>query len=263
MLFGLLCVCMASCGSGDDDDNYSGGEGSNAPKRIVKIVTEEGGSISETTISYDSQGRVIKAVGIENGYRTSTFEMNYQYGELFIISKEIENGTYSNGQNYTWSETHTYTVSNRLIVKDVEVQTSNGNKETTNRTFSYDNNGYMSSLESISSSGSYNEKWNWTDGNLMSTDRIYQWGSERRTYSYSNVPWNKSMLFGLKGTNIDGYLWTAGYLGKCPRYLPSSYNNGYIHNYQYTVSDRLVTKVTDTFSENGHEKINITTITWE
>lgn len=269
ILLASLCVSMSSCGSGDDDNNYSNDEGNSASKRIVKIVEEDGGSIYERTFSYDSQGRVIKVVEIENGNSTSTSETNYQYGEQLIISKMVENGTYSSGQNYTRSETHTYTVSNGLIVKDVEVQTYNGSKgSTTNSAFNYDGNGYMSSLESIRGSDSHNEKWNWTDGNLTSRElsSLYvgddgELHPELSTYSYSNVPWNQHMIYYIKGSNMDGCLWMAGYWGKRPKNMPSNYDSSYF--YEYTVTSGLVTKATVTYPGKGHEEKAISTITWE
>jgi hypothetical protein len=269
ILLASLCVSMSSCGSGDDDNNYSNDEGNSASKRIVKIVEEDGGSIYERTFSYDSQGRVIKVVEIENGNSTSTSETNYQYGEQLIISKMVENGKYSSGQNYTRLETHTYTVSNQLIVKDVEVQGDNSHTTTTTTTYSYDSNGYLSSSKQIVgnySSTSYTSNYVWTNGNLTSIEESHVSDSgepypELSTYSYSNVVWNQHMIYYIKGSNMDGCLWMAGYWGKHPKNMPSNYDSSYF--YEYTVTSGLVTKATVTYPGKGHEEKAISTITWE
>lgn len=269
MLFASLCICMASCGSGDDDNNYSGGEGSNVSKRIVKIVEEDGGSIYERSFFYDSQDRVVKIVEVKNGSSTSTSETNYQYGEQLITCKMVENEKYSSGQSYTRLETHTYTVSNRLIVKDVETQGDNSHTTTTTTTYSYDNNGYLSSSKRIvdnHSSRIYTSNYAWANGNLTSIEESHISDSgesypELRTYTYSNVAWNQHMIYYIKGTNLDAHLWMAGYWGKRPKNLPSNYDSSYF--YEYTVTSGLVTKAIITYPGKSHEEKDICTITWE
>ena len=204
MLLALL-VCgtaFVACGGDDDDNNggYNGG-GSSSSSRIIKITEEEGGTKFESIISYDSQGRISRIVTTETGNNNSTSEMTYQYSNEQITSKYIKES-----QSYTTNETHTYTLSNGLIVKDIEVQ--NDMKTTT--IYSYNGNGYLTSLSQwgdvIASS---TKDFVWTNGNLTSMDG--------REFKYSNTPWNKGMFFHFKGSNMDGYLWSGGYWGNTPK----------------------------------------------
>ena len=170
--------------------------------------------------------------------------MTYQYSNEQITCKYIKES-----QSYTTNETHTYTLSNGLIVKDIEVQ---NNMETTT-IYSYNGNGYLTSLSQwgdvIASS---TKDFVWTNGNLTSMDG--------REFKYSNTPWNKGMFFNFKGSNMDGYLWSGGYWGNTPKYMPSQdvYKNW---TYNYETSNGLVTRITMTVNKTG-EKV-ISSIVWE
>ena len=250
--FVSLITCVAC-----DKDNHASEDGYRdnvSSKHIVKIVSESEGYIRESNISYDSQGRITRVISTQNSPYVS--EIKYQYGEDAVLSEEIEEETYSNGQHFRWSELHTYTLVNGLIVKDVEIQTSNSgygdisSKITT--TYSYDNNGYMKSLTEWGDNiGNRPKNCIWTNGNLTTM------GED--SYFYSSIPWNDKMIFYLKGSNMDSYLWLAGYWGKRPKNLP---NNGH-YSYEYTLLDGLVTRAIITSPEYGDSRKNIITFTWE
>lgn len=261
LLFGLFLCVTAFCACGGDDESSSGdnnGSGSipQTSKHVAKIITEEGGSIYENTYIYDSQGRVTKIIGTESG--TSGFfrsEKTYQYGETLIITKEVEEGTLSNGQSRSWSETHAYTIENGRIVKDEEKQGSqiDGGQwhySSWTETFSYDAN------NNLSSKG--NTIVTWSDGNLVKLGNC--------TYSYSNYTWVKGFPFFLKGFNIDGYLFSIGYYGNLTRNLPSKYTSSetYGWSYEYTLQDNYVTKIIyKPFVEDHKSQKAISTIIWE
>jgi hypothetical protein len=265
LIFGLfVCATIFCACSKSDDDNSSGGN-SGSSKHIVKTITEEGGSIYESTPTYDSQGRVTKVIGTESG--TNGFfrsEMTYQYGETLIITKAVEEGTLSNGQSESWSETHAYTLENGRIVKDEEKQGSqiDGRQwhySSTTETFSYDVNNYLSS---ISSKGSDNESETkiikWSNGNLIKLGE--------RSFEYSNYPWVKGFPFYLKGSNMDNNLFAIGYYGNIPKNLPSKYyaseTSGF--TYEYSFEGGYVTKVVTTpFVETNKIQKSISTIIWE
>ena len=247
----MFCAC-------GDDNNSTGGDGSdNQPsKRISKIIEEEGGSLYEYTLSYDSQGRVIKIIGTESGiYRNGRSEKTYQYGETLIVTKEVEEETYSSGQSYTFTESHSYTLENGRIVKDEERQ--NGSFETT--TYSYDAIGQLASISySGTHSGNQAKTVTWSDRNLIKVE----YGS----FTYSNYRWTKGFHRYLKGTDTDFCLFSMGYYGNIPHNLPSSYkydnsNEGW--EYDYTLQDGLVTKVAATPLGNIKGSNGITTYIWE
>lgn len=240
LMVGLLGVCVAfsACSSNDESEN----SGSNSSKRIVKILEEEDGELSETVFSYDSQGRLIKAVGTVNSSRRESYvrELTYQYGDMTIISRETER---------SWSETHTYTLSNNRIVKDVEVQSG----DPTTTIYTYDDNGYMTSQSASGRSISdYTDHFVWTNGNLTFIDREFK---------YSNIPWHKNMFFYFKGSNMDPYLWAGGYWGKTPKNMPSL-NVDYDWTYDYEVKNGLVSKMKIIDNKSGKVKY-VASYIWE
>lgn len=138
LIFGLLVSVTAFIACGGDDEPSSGGNNGSSnnnqtpsnpqsTKHIVKIITGRGNTFIESSLFYDSQGRVRKIIKTktagtgENSYS----ETEYQYDEMFIVSKMEKDGV-----------THSYTLENGLIVKDEE----KGSNSSTTRTFSYDVN---------------------------------------------------------------------------------------------------------------------------
>lgn len=222
----IVCGLMGACSSDNEEENENNKD---SIKRIVKVIDEDSDSGKEEAFyTYDDQNRVIKVTSITgSSYR----ETNYKYGDGVIKSREVEGN---------WEQTHTYTLSNGLIVKDEEVQTTNGrNPSITTSSFTYDNNGYIAIIHS--SSNSYEDRTTrciWANGNLIKLD----WGSEySREYRYSDIPWNKMMICYLKGSNMDGNLWLAGYWGKRPKNLLSEIVDDC--SYKYEVTNGYVTKM--------------------
>ena len=90
LLFGLfVCVTAFSACGGDDEPSSGGNSGSGSSdtpqtsKHVSKIITEEGNSIIESTLTYDSQGRVTKIIQTETAPSFNTYsEITYQYGEM-------------------------------------------------------------------------------------------------------------------------------------------------------------------------------------
>lgn len=228
LLFGLfICVTVFSACGGDDEPSSGGNNGSSnnnqtpsnpqSTKHIVKIITERGNTFIESSLFYDSQGRVRKIIKTkttgtgENSYS----ETEYQYDEMLIVSKENKDG-----------ETHSYTLENGLIVKDEE----KGSNSSTTRTYSYDANKYLSS---ISRSGSDTKTITWSDGNLTKVGD--------RTYSYTNYSWSKGFPLYLESVDVDELLFANGYFGNIPKNLPETYHS-YVE-FVYTLEGNYVTKI--------------------
>ena len=246
----LVGVIVFSACSNEDDSSEKGSEKKN-PNRIEKIITEEYGSIYErdiyeTTYLYDSLGRVVKVLETEYIGKTVSFgEIVYQYGESEIITREVSG---------SWSESHTYTLKNGLIIKDVEVQLYNGENPSTRTTsYSYDNSGYMVSM-SYSGEGIESKVLNlkWDKGNIVSLGE--------RKYSYTDILWPKGMFFYYEGSNMDPNLWVGGFWGKTPKNMPyqNSYNGW---TYKYDTSNGLISKDTIVDNETG-KVIAVSTIYW-
>ena len=260
VLLGLLVSVTAfmACGGDDESSNNSSTPTNNetpsnpeSPKHIAKIITEEGSSFYESSFTYDSQGRVIKVTETESGTGTNSHsETEYQYGEMLIISKMKGEGTYSNGQSFTRTESHSYTLENGRIVKDEEKQASSLNSTSSSRTdtFSYDANNYLSSINTT--------MLTWSDGNLIKLGD--------RSFEYSNYPWVKGFPLYLESSNMDANLFAIGYYGNIPKNLPSKTSRTSGATYDYTFEGSYVTKVVITpFVENNKSHKSISTIIWE
>ena len=155
-------------------------------------------------------------------------------------------GTYSNGQSFTRTESHSYTLENGRIVKDEEKQNSSSSTDI----FSYDANNYLTSIDT--------KILTWSDGNLIKLGD--------RSYEYSSYPWPKGFPFSLKGSNMDANLIAIGYYGNIPKNLPSKYTysetSGF--TYEYSFEGGYVTKVVITpFVETNKIHKSISTIIWE
>ena len=237
LLFGLfVCVTVFSACGGDDEPSSGGNNGSSnnqtsgndqtpstpqSSKHVAKIITEEGSSFYESSFTYDSQGRVIKVTETESGTGTNSHsETEYQYGEMLIISKMKGEGTYSNGQSFTRTESHSYTLENGRIVKDEEKQNSSSSTDI----FSYDANNYLSSINT--------KMLTWSDGNLTKAGD--------RTYSYTNYSWAKGFPLYLESVGVDEFLFANGYFGNIPKNLPETYHS-YVE-FVYTLEGNYVTK---------------------
>ena len=235
----VLFLGLTSCGGDDESDNENGGKASS--KRIVKIVEENGEY--ESVFTYDSKGRVVRVVQTEYYSKGSTVsELTYQYSDTHIESYEDDG---------FWSCTHTYTLLDGLIVKDVEEQFNNGRSVSKMTTiYTYDNDGYMTSLTQRGDGYTDTLDLVWKDGNLMSL--------AGHSYSYSNIPWHKGMFFYLKGSDMDPYLAPAGFWGKLPKYMPSkdSFNSV---NYEYSLSGGFIVEIK--YIEGSYTMIS--TYTWE
>ena len=241
LLFGLfVCVTAFSACGGDDE-------------------TEEGNSIIESTLTYDSQGRVTKIIATESGTGTnSRSEKTYQYGETLILTKEVEEGKLSNGQSYVRSESHSFTIENGLIVKEEEKNTYDGvNHTTPTHTFSYDANKYLSSISrSYPDTDSETKAITWSDGNLTKLGN--------RSFEYSSYSWAKGFPFYIEGSNVDEILFANGYYGNIPKNLQSktytSEKSGW--TFEYTIEGNYVTKVVISHFEDA-SKTQTMTFVWE
>lgn len=249
----FVCVTVFSACGGDDEPSsgVNNGSSNNNQKHVAKIITEEGSSFYESSFTYDSQGRVIKVTETQSGTGTNSHsETEYQYGEMLIISKMKGEGTYSNGQSFTRTESHSYTLENGRIVKDEEKQGSSLNSTSSSRTdtFSYDANNYLSSINTT--------MLTWSDGNLIKLGD--------RSFEYSNDPWVKGFPLHLESSNMDANLFAIGYYGNIPKNLPSKTSRTRGATYDYTFEDSYVTKVVITpLVENNKYHKSISTIIWE
>ena len=266
LLFGLfVCVTAFSACGGDDEPSSGGNSGSGSSdtpqtsKHVSKIITEEGNSIIESTLTYDSQGRVTKIIATESGTGTnSRSEKTYQYGETLILTKEVEEGKLPNGQSYVRSESHSFTIENGLIVKEEEKNTYDGVDHTTpTHTFSYDANKYLSSISrSYPDTDSETKAITWSDGNLTKLGN--------RSFEYSSYSWAKGFPFYIEGSNVDEILFANGYYGNIPKNLQSktytSEKSGW--TFDYTIEGNYVTKVVIShFTDTS--KTQTRTFVWE
>ena len=198
VLLGLLVSVTAFMACGGDDEPSSGVTPQSS-KHVAKIITEEGSSFYESSFTYDSQGRVIKVTETESGTGTNSHsETEYQYGEMLIISKMKGEGTYSNGQSFTRTESHSYTLENGRIVKDEEKQNSSSSTDI----FSYDANNYLSSINT--------KMLTWSDGSSNMDANLFAIGY------YGNIPKNlpsKTIASETSGYTYD-YTFEGSYVTK-------------------------------------------------
>ena len=267
LLFGLfVCVTAFSACGGDDEPSSGGNSGSGSSdtpqtsKHVSKIITEEGNSIIESTLTYDSQGRVTKIIATESGTgKNSRSEKTYQYGETLILTKEVEEGKSSSGQSFVSSESHSYTIENGLIVKEEEKHTYNGvnNNTQPTHTFSYDANKYLSSISrSYPDMDSETKAVAWSDGNLTKLGK--------RSFEYSSYSWAKGFPFYIEGSNVDEILFANGYYGNIPKNLQSkTYRSEKSEwKFDYTLEGNYVTKVVISHFEYASKTLTMTFV-WE
>lgn len=242
-----------SCSS-DSDDNEE--QNSIKSKRISKIITESNnvGIIQESIFSYDMQGRIIEIKTTINSSSTKNevYITTYKYGESLIIEREdIDGIEYDLTRQYP--RIHTYTLSNGLIVKDTE--TRNGISKNIS-SYTYDNNGYMKSLNKNLTEESHVHNLVWNNGNLSEIEYL---GTTAWSYTYSEIPWIKGMFCDRNFIpNTDCFLLAMGYYGKLPKTLPTMSGS---YSYQYTVSKGYVIKMITTWSGTGETIVS--NITWE
>lgn len=252
-------TAFISCSGNNDDENNGGGNnGSSSSKRIVKVDLIDNSDFYESNMFYDAQGRVMKIVMTEDGPGSESLksETNYHYGDLSILTKTEEEGSWSNGQKYTMSSSHSYSISNGKIVEDVYYHQYDSNemsKRTT--TFSYDNNGYMISMKEVHDNRQYNYTITWKDGNLIEIDHE----SYSRSYTYSNIPYSKGLPIPFI-SDLDGWLASMGYFGNLPKLLPSKITD---ETYDYSITDGLLTKMICSYPEKGEISTETYTFYWE
>lgn len=235
LTIGLFVSVTAFIACGDDDVNNGG----NSSKHIVKIVglAEE---IGESILTYDSNERITRIIFTRNDGRVIV--RTYQYSETQIICVDD-------------NDTTIYTVENGLIVKE---EKHYGDIIY----YTYDNKGYLvSRIASDYKNSTSTITFNWVDGNMTSFTQVYydigeNGSTDTRTLSYTNIPWQKGMIFYFKGTNLDKYLWLSGYWGKTPKYMPRTNSSKGGLDYDYTISDGLILE----FIINGK---TYSTFTWE
>lgn len=261
LLFALTLSLFASCGS-DDEDNSSDPSKNN--KRISKITEETQDAIRDCVFQYDSQGRVIEMTMTTNSLNTTDiYSITYQYGESLIIKKEDVSGNKNIDPHYPYPRTHSYALSNGLIVKQTD---TNQNGFYRNISFSYDSEGYMESISDYYDTYSDDVKHHnliWEDGNLM----LAQWmGIELKLWEYSNLLWKAGTFFDLFTSlvpNTDPILFSIGYFGKLPKNLPIKSDS---YSYDFEMSDGYITKVKKVYRDYINDKIletRLIIITWE
>ena len=120
----LMCVNFASCSSSDDDPTEEKEESEVvvSGKKLVKMVAESEDWKESRTFSYDDNGRLIKAIEIDE-YEYGSSNHTYQ----FIWGDDVVKVNCEDGYSYTFTLTNgliqscddgtifTYNKSNRLI----------------------------------------------------------------------------------------------------------------------------------------------------
>ena len=161
---------FTSCSNDDDNDSEDSESGEMTSKHISKMTWSDGDKLEVTTYEYDSLERVVKktktVIEGRSEYSTTT---TYTYGENTIISKT--QGDSNDG------ETHTYTLSNGRMIRDVE---EDNGRISYIRNYTYDSNGYLI-LQTFGddSDDSYSGKmeFGWNDGNLVASSKSPYSGS--------------------------------------------------------------------------------------
>ena len=250
-------TAFVSCSSDDEESPKGGGTTS---KRIVKMTWSDGDEIDITTFDYDSQGRVVKEIVTDiYGSSEHTYTTTYAYVENTIISKT---GDWNDG------ETYTYTLSDGLIIKEVENYKNGSYSSTDTYNYTYDSNGYLKTYISEDDK----TEFTWTDGNLTKYTEVwddgYSTGYSTTTVSYSDILWPKNWMHYWKGTNINQVLEPLGAWGKMPKYLPKKFVRVYDGTSRewtldYTIENGEIVKVIYQSIEDGEISTEITTIEWE
>ena len=263
LFMSLTCVSLVSCES-DKDEN------ADAPKRLTEMTYQEtsldddrkdGDESCVLQLLYDSEGRVIKEISNSQSDRRNTkTECTYQYGEKFIVLQVIKEEERTGGTTRLEIERHKYVLENGLIVSD----TVRDGSSVDIWSYSYDDEKRIKLATYKPSSRTYEFNYVWEDGNIMKI----QTKGDTCNYTYTTLPWKKGLAVSF-GTYLDAFLWDAGYFGKRPLNLPAEFTEKEGHytmrcSYEYTVTDGLITKLKEDFSDNDSgQRTTVATMKWE
>lgn len=230
---------FVSCSDSDDDNDDNGGS-TESVKHIVRILRAQIGGIgsgSDKTYSYDTQGRIVSIKGEDYSDRkVFNVETTYQYDQNSI-------------QSHGTGESHIYTLSNGLIVKDFEKNVADGRVFTSTYTFKYDDNGYLTSITEEYDGEKFTKDVVWKNGDITNIGEA--------VYTYSDIKWNNNMIFNFHNF-LDQNLLFHGYYGKLPQHMPLT--NGWNHaRYEYTMESGYISKIISR-EKDGHFEI---TYYWE
>ena len=260
LFMSLTCVSLVSCES-DKDEN------ADAPKRLTEMTYQETSldddsqELNHLRISYDSEGRVVKMISNRQSERANILsEYTYQYGEKFIVLQVIREEERSYGGTRLEIERQKFVLENGLIVSD----TIRDGRYLDIWSFSYDDEKKIKLATYKTSNRTYEYNYVWEDGNIMKI----QAKGDTCNYTYTTLPWKKGFI-GSYGSHLNGYLWDAGYFGKRPLNLPAEFTEKEGHytmrcSYEYTVTDGLITKLKEDFSDNDSgQRTTVATLKWE
>ena len=238
----LLCsFVMVACSSDDDDDNDDNGGSANSSKRIAEIIEFSDGEMIEKTYTYDAQGRIVLIKKVETYYgKEDPGEVTYQYDKN-SIQCHSEDG-YS-------VDDHIYTLANGLIVEEFYKSVSRNGIIAYTILYSYDKDGHLISIvDNDEEASTSNYDIVWKDGYITSFGES--------DFTYTDIPWNKNLIFALDDYFLDPNLMLRGYFGKLPKHMPLTI--GY-YKYDYTLGpDGLISKIT----RSGYPRSE-QSITWE
>ena len=115
--------------------------------------------------------------------------------------------------------------------------------------YSYDKDGHLISIvDNDEEASTSNYDIVWKDGYITSFGES--------DFTYTDIPWNKNLIFALDDYFLDPNLMLRGYFGKLPKHMPLTI--GY-YKYDYTLGpDGLISKIT----RSGYPRAE-QSITWE
>lgn len=223
----LFTVGLGAC-SDDDDSALSGG------KRLKSVVyTSADGRVEEILYEYDARGRAIKSAwsDSEGGYEM----LSYTYGDNKITS--------SDGRSFK----EEFYLTDGLIYKYVQY---NGGSASQTRSYEYDANRRLISIDNAYSGYHSIDEIEWSDGNLTDINS----GSYKTVYTYTDIPAEKGSP---DYPNLPYELRIQGYYGAQSRNLiASELCYGELVEYTYELEDGYVVKQ---IGSDG----TVTTFRWE
>ena len=201
--------------------------------------------INSSDLIYNAQGELVKVKF--NNTNGGTQDYNYSYeAKRIILGFPYDVIYYLNGGRITECR---YTV----FLSDLDDETVDEKV-----TYEYDKNGYL--IKQIGPKYDYTEEdskpeitvYEWRDGNIQKITRTDDDWVEETTFSYTSFA---NTIPEFHGLSMGNYLGWQGYFGKRCKNLPASetisypndFDNLYnpiTYNYEYTIEDGLVTKVT-------------------
>lgn len=256
MVLSLVIACNSSSDDNENNDGFVGSAPTVNGKYLVRINSSE--------LQYNVQGQLLK---VKNKNMTGNMaEISYSYEAKRIIQHPLDMIYYLKNGRVTECRYKVFTsIDENALEVDIK------------ETYEYDSNGYL--VKKTRPGYDFTEDvgeniqttvYEWRDGNVYKITVTEDESVEETIISYTS--YDNSIPNAAIGhyDGFDGYLGWQGYFGKRCKNLPSksittqrnSIPERTVTNYDYTIENGIVTKVTTKWDHDSYTTTNVFELEW-